>query len=100
MSKTLSPSENISFTTPLSPILEFNEAFESIPEAKAFKSFFQSLDYSKIESKIQNESNILEKLRKKFHKMKNLEELKNLYAKTFLQIKMFTLILKLFTKIN
>lgn len=93
---TLSPLENTSFTNPRDPTIEFHEAFESLPEAKAFMNFFQSLDYSKVETKIQQESNILEKLRKKIPKMKNLEEFKNLYAKTFLPIKMFILILKLF----
>ena len=87
----LSPSEKTLFITPLVPIIEFHEAFESIAGAKAFKSFFQSLDSSKIETKIQHESQILEKLKKKIPKMKNLEEFKNLYVKTFLQIKMFIL---------
>ena len=81
-------------TNPIMPIIESHEAFEFIPEAGAFKSFFQLLDSSNIEKKIQNESNILEKLRKRIPKMKNLEELKNLYAKAFLQTKMFNLFLQ------
>ena len=91
MSTFVSPLEKPPITTPIMPRIEFHEAFEAIPEAKAFKIFFQHLDNSKIETKIQHESNILEKLRKKIPKMKNLEEFKNLYAKAFLPTKMFNL---------
>ena len=65
-------------------ISEFPEGFDSNPEAKTFKLFLQGLENSTNNDNFQHQNTILEKLRKKIPKMKNLDEFQSLYMKTFL----------------
>lgn len=74
---------------------EFPKVFESNPQAKAFKQFIEQLEHSKNQLKTQHQQEILEKIKVKVPGMKNIEEFKNFYAKTFLKTKKYFLIYKL-----
>lgn len=76
-----------SFLEPLMPACDFPD-FESVPEARTFSSFFgQLMDETDNKIRVQHHQNILEKIRLKIPLMKNLEEYKNLYSKTFVRRK-------------
>ena len=83
------------FASSLNPSSEFPAVFESNPHAKAFKQFIQQLENSKNQMKIQHRQEIREKIKVKVPGMKNIEEFKNFYAKTFLKTKKY-LIYKVF----
>ena len=75
--------------SPLFPISEFPDAFDSKPEAKAFKKFFELLENDHTPNKLKHQQLIHEKLKVKVPLMKNIEELKKLYTKAFLHGKKF-----------
>ena len=69
--------------------LEFPIVFESNPQAKAFKKFVEQLDNSKNQLKIQYQQEILTQIKVKVPELKNIQELKNCYAKAFLKTKKY-----------
>lgn len=74
-------------------ISEFPQDFESNPESKAFELFLQELENSiTTNEKIQHQSRILGKLKKKIPKMEHLDEYKSLYMKTFLVPKKYIIL--------
>ena len=75
--------------SPLFPISEFPDAFDSKPEAKAFKKFFELLENDHTPNKLKHQQLIHEKLKVKVPLMKNIEELKKFYTKAFLHGKRF-----------
>lgn len=75
--------------SPLLPISEFPDVFDSKPESKVFKSFFQQLESISNVDKIRHQQQILEKLKIKAPILKNIEELKNHYFKSFMTCKKF-----------
>ena len=73
--------------SPLIPIFEFPDIFDSKPESKVFKSFLQQLENSHNFNKISHQQHILEKVKIKIPLLKDIEELKNHYVKSFLTCK-------------
>ena len=62
------------------------DIFDSKPEAKEFKKFFILSENDKM-TDLENQRKIRNNIRMKIPEMKNLEDLKKLYIKTFLQTK-------------
>lgn len=73
---------------------EFPEVFESKAEAKSFMLFYQLLEDSKNNVKMQHHDKIREKIKVKIPGMKSIEEFKQLYSKTFLLTKKYFKILR------
>lgn len=62
------------------------DIFDSNPEAKEFKKFFISSENEEMND-LENQKKIRNNIKMKIPEMKNLEDLKKLYIKTFLQRK-------------
>lgn len=77
-----------SLPDPLIPPTSDIPDFESGPEAKTFMIFFdQLMEETNNQIRLQHHQKIREKIKLNIPLMKNLEEFKNLYSKTFLRRK-------------